>query len=246
MIGPIDWTAAPRCERLDLTEAMRAPDRVAGLVRWLERARRRYGELSPALLALRPPEWRTLLVALRDHGAPHLGEVVLFAQLWAPEAMYVAYPDLAEYAALLQAGGWGPPADLPELVSIWRGGRAASVEDLRAGRSWTTDRVVASSFAIDRRLCGVPGRSLVIKATVPRSQVASLVEPIVLSEIVLHALPSVVAIDGDEAEWIMEAARFQYLAAAKMRATPGHGLNPFPLYSSDLLTRGIRRWKRTP
>jgi hypothetical protein len=213
----IHFPSAIREERVRLLQALDAPDRVAALERWLEGARLRHGETSPALLALRPGDWKVLIDGLRGRNLPLLRETLGFAHLWVPQAMYVAYPELGEYARLLQSAGWGPPPGLPPIVSIWRGGRAKTVDELRLGRSWTLRRSVACGFAIDRRLRGATGDTMVLRAEVPRETIAAYVDPVTMLEIVLHAPPSTVGIDGSESDWIMAAAQEQYRLGAIIR-----------------------------
>jgi hypothetical protein len=59
------------------------------------------------------------------------------------------------------------PADLPEVVTIFRGGRGGDIEALADGTAWTLDPDCACYFAIYRG--GANG--MVIRAEIPRSEI---------------------------------------------------------------------------
>ncbi|MFZ2218221.1 MAG: hypothetical protein WAV85_05995 [Rhodoferax sp.] len=90
------------------------------------------------------------------------------------------------------------PAELPEVVTVWRGSSALTFEATRARYSWTTDRDLACWFAM--RFAGDNGSPLVLTADIPKRDIALFTNDRNESEAVLMRPPAA-RIDGDAGDW---------------------------------------------
>ena len=90
------------------------------------------------------------------------------------------------------------PAELPEVVTVWRGSSALTFEATRARYSWTTDRDLACWFAM--RFAGDNGSPLVLTADIPKRDIALFTNDRNESEAVLMRPPAA-RLDGDLSDW---------------------------------------------
>ena len=71
--------------------------------------------------------------------------------------------------AMFNYAAFSLPAHLPETVTVWRGTSALPFKQAVRGLSWTVDRDCACWFAM--RFAGKNGNPLVLKASVPKSNI---------------------------------------------------------------------------
>lgn len=90
------------------------------------------------------------------------------------------------------------PAELPDVVTVWRGTSHISIEDAQNGYSWTTDRDVACWFAM--RFAASNGSPLVLTADIAKRDIAFFTNERNESEVVLMR-PPVSRIDGNASDW---------------------------------------------
>lgn len=161
---------------------------------------RAFGSEPGAIARIPEINWRPVFLSLAANRSSYLKEALRFVQLEMPAVFERAVPDRAERIAIYDAAGFTLPPDMPDPVTLWRGGCEPSVEKLRRGTSWTTDRGVACFYAAHWWLAGLPGDPLVIKATLPRAMVLAVVSECE-RETLLRAPPAAVEVDGTVAEW---------------------------------------------
>lgn len=90
------------------------------------------------------------------------------------------------------------PAELPDVVTVWRGTSHLPIKEAKTGHSWTTDRDCACWFAM--RLAGNDGSPLVLAADVAKRDIALFTYERSESEAVLIRPPAA-RIDGDVRDW---------------------------------------------
>lgn len=90
------------------------------------------------------------------------------------------------------------PAELPDVVTVWRGSSALSFDATRARYSWTTDRDLACWFAM--RFADDNGSPLVLAADIAKRDIALFTNERSESEAVLMRPPAA-RIDGDVGDW---------------------------------------------
>ena len=91
------------------------------------------------------------------------------------------------------------PAELPDVVELWRGTSKLTIAEAREGYSWTTDRDTACWFAM--RFADTNGAPLVLTAEVAKSDIALFTNAREESEALLIRPPAAVKIDGDATDW---------------------------------------------
>lgn len=90
------------------------------------------------------------------------------------------------------------PAELPDVVTVWRGSSFLSFDKAKTGYSWSTDRETACWFAM--RFADRNGSPLVLTADVAKRDIALFTDDRSESEVVLMRPPSA-RIDGDVSNW---------------------------------------------
>lgn len=91
------------------------------------------------------------------------------------------------------------PADLPDVVTLWRGTSKLAIAEASKGFSWTTDRDTACWFAM--RFADLNGSQLVLTADVAKANIVLFHTGRNESEAVLMRPPLALAIDGDVTDW---------------------------------------------
>jgi len=108
-------------------------------------------------------------------------------------------------ASMFRYADFPLPVDLPELVTVWRGTLSLTLEQAAKGYCWTTNRDVASWFAM--RFASRNESALVLSAEVAKGDIALFHHGRAESEAVLMRPPAGVRIDGDQADWWQGADR---------------------------------------
>ena len=90
------------------------------------------------------------------------------------------------------------PADLPDVVTVWRGSSALTFNETVTRPAWTTDRDLACWFAM--RFADDNGSPLVLTADVAKGNIALFTNERSESEVVLMRPPAA-RIDGDVTDW---------------------------------------------
>lgn len=90
------------------------------------------------------------------------------------------------------------PADLPDVVTVWRGSSALTFNETVTRPAWTTDRDLACWFAM--RFADDNGSPLVLTADVAKGDIALFTNERSESEVVLMRPPAA-RIDGDVTDW---------------------------------------------
>lgn len=90
------------------------------------------------------------------------------------------------------------PAEIPDVLTVWRGTSSLPIDVARTGHSWTTDRDMACWFAM--RFADHNGSPLVLAADVAKSDIALFTNDRSESEAVLMRPPAA-RIDGDVSDW---------------------------------------------
>jgi len=125
--------------------------------------------------------------------------------------------DMFRYAA------FALPAELPDVVRVWRGSSKLSLEDASKGYSWTTDKDVACWFAM--RFAADNGAPLVLAADVPKTEIALFTDERSEQEALLLKPPAGLFIDGTEADWALghkrKEAAYQASRTAMLNAKGG-------------------------
>ena len=99
------------------------------------------------------------------------------------------------------------PAELPDVVKLWRGTSKLTIAEAREGYSWTTDRDTACWFAM--RFADTNGAPLVLTAEVAKSDIALFTNAREESEALLIRPPATVKIDGDVTDWQRRYAAYE-------------------------------------
>lgn len=90
------------------------------------------------------------------------------------------------------------PAELPDMVTVWRGTSYLAIGDDKTDYSWTTDRDMACWFAM--RFAENNGSPLVLTGDVAKRDIALFTNERSESEAVLMRPPAA-RIDGDVSDW---------------------------------------------
>jgi hypothetical protein len=101
-------------------------------------------------------------------------------------------------AALFRYAAFTLPAELPEVVTVWRGSSGLQLSEVKSGYSWSTNRDVACWFAM--RFADRNGSPLVLRADVSRPDIALFTNDRSESEAVLTRPPNA-RVDGDVSDW---------------------------------------------
>lgn len=143
--------------------------------------------------------FRAFLSSVWDHDHRHLIRAAATRRTLGHMFRYAAFP---------------LPADMPERVTLWRGTSVLSLNEAKAGYSWTTERDVACWFAM-RFENPAP---LVLATEVAKTDIALFGTERDESEAVLMRPPVKAWIDGTQTDWIDASARRQAKHARPMRS----------------------------
>lgn len=156
----------------------------------------------PVALTQLPPEvWRDAFAAMAAGRSGWFREALIFAWVYMINHLRQAFPERQEVVQLFEVAGLAAPPDLPELVRIWRGGCATSIDQLAALPSWTLDRGLACFYVTSHQARGTPGSPMLLSATVPRDAIVAWLDHNLEREVLLRAPPERVTLEGDAAEW---------------------------------------------
>lgn len=131
-------------------------------------------------------------------------------------------------AALFRYAAFTLPAELPEVVTVWRGSSSLQLSEAKTGHSWSTDRDVACWFAM--RFADRNGSPLVLRADVSKPDIALFTNDRSESEAVLMRPPNA-RVDGDVSDWTtcyrhhekaLRDAQTAWLSEPKFRLSVGH------------------------
>lgn len=101
-------------------------------------------------------------------------------------------------AYMFRYAAFEPPAELPDVVTLWRGTSYLPIEDAQKGYSWTTDRDMACWFSM--RFAEFNGSPLVLTANVSKHEIAMFTNERSESEVLLLRPPTA-SIDGNASDW---------------------------------------------
>lgn len=101
-------------------------------------------------------------------------------------------------AAVFRYSAFDLPAELPDVVTVWRGSSALTFNEAKTGYAWSTDRDVACWFAM--RFAENNGSPLVLTADIAKSDIVLFTNERSESEAVLMRPPAA-RIDGDVSDW---------------------------------------------
>lgn len=90
------------------------------------------------------------------------------------------------------------PAELPDVLTVWRGTSSLPIDIAKTGFSWTTDRDVACWFAM--RFAEHNGSPLVLAADIAKTDIALFTNDRSESEAMLIKPPTA-RIDGNLSDW---------------------------------------------
>ena len=107
---------------------------------------------------------------------------------------------------MFRKASFEPPAEMPELVTLYRGTSALPFSAAKCGCSWTTDKKVAAFFAM--RFAGSNGQPLVLRATVPKNAIVFYSNERSEREAVCFHVRGA-KIDGNPEEWEELMEQFQ-------------------------------------
>ena len=147
-----------------------------------------------------------------------------FSSVWDHDHRYVidAAKTRRTLAHMFRYAAFPLPAELPDVVTVWRGSSYLPFDDARTGYSWTTDRDLACWFAM--RFADRNGSPLVLTADIAKRDIALFTNDRKESEAVLMRPPAA-RIDGDVSDWTacyqrkqdaMNSDRKAYLNSARM------------------------------
>jgi hypothetical protein len=105
-------------------------------------------------------------------------------------------------AAMFHYAEFPLPAHLPERVRVWRGTSNRTLNQARAGYSWTTDRDVACWFAMRFAIHRDDWVPLVLTEEVNKSDIVLFHNDRNESEVVLVTPPKSARIWGDRDDWM--------------------------------------------
>ena len=117
------------------------------------------------------------------------------------------------------------PAELGPVFPVWRGVRGVSIEAARAGYSWTTNPLVAATWAehIGARDVGrISGEPLVLRREVKATDVIYYSDNHGMAEVVVDASPGG-EVDGDRDEWREAAIKYAAQLAVDGAVARGFG-----------------------
>ena len=124
-----------------------------------------------------------------------------FSSVWEHDHRYVidAAQTRRTLGYMFRYAAFPIPAELPDVVKLWRGTSKLTIAEAREGYSWTTDRDTACWFAM--RFADTNGAPLVLTAEVAKSDIALFTNAREESEALLIRPPAAVKIDGDATDW---------------------------------------------
>lgn len=99
-----------------------------------------------------------------------------------------------------------PSAELPEIVTLWRGTSRLTFDEAKTGYSWTTDRDTACWFAMRNSHLKNFHSPLVLTSDAPKTDVALFHDERREKEVVLLRLRAGAIVDGDVCDWRKAAA----------------------------------------
>ncbi len=108
-------------------------------------------------------------------------------------------------ASMFRYADFPLPTEMPERVTLWRGTSRLTPDEAVQGHCWTTNRDVASWFAM--RFASRSESALVLVAEVDRADIALYHHGRSESEVVLMRAPAGAKIDEGRAEWQQGADR---------------------------------------
>jgi hypothetical protein len=142
--------------------------------------------------------FRAYFSSVWDHDHRHVIDAAISRRTLAHMFRYAAFP---------------LPAELPDVVTLWRGTSKLPLDEARAGYSWTTDRDTACWFAM--RFADFNGSPLVLTAEVAKSDIALFHNERNESEAVLMRPPANVRIDGTIVDWVQGLDRYEVAKNAR-------------------------------
>lgn len=168
-----------------------------------------------------------LMVLVWALGAPVEVQRELLMRVWDHEHHYLKnWLSLADAKAMFTHAAFPVPADVPETLTVYRGGFGTSKRALAAGFSWTTDRDTACFFAMRYQGYDDWHTPMVLKATIRRDEIM-LMEPEHREfEVVIFGARGSV-IDGDVADWQSRCKLYQ--AEEKRRWEQFGSADPEPM-----------------
>lgn len=146
-------------------------------------------------------------VAMWRARIPHPAFRAFLANVWDHDHRYLiaAAQTRRRLAAMFRYAAFPMPAELPDVVRVWRGTSALDIAEARKGYAWTIDYDVACWFAM--RFEERNGMPLVLASEVRREDIALFHDEREERETVLMAPPRSVAIDGRVEDWRMGCER---------------------------------------
>ncbi|MBH1978488.1 MAG: hypothetical protein I8H67_08975 [Comamonadaceae bacterium] len=132
-----------------------------------------------------------------------------FSSVWEHDHRYVidAAQTRRTLGYMFRYAAFPIPAELPDVVTLWRGTSKLAIAEAREGHSWTTERDVACWFAM--RFADINGSPLVLSADVAKSDIALFTNARKESEALLIRPPAAVKIDGDVTDWQGRCASYE-------------------------------------
>ncbi|MEJ5896707.1 hypothetical protein WIT60_07595 [Aquabacterium sp. G14] len=124
-----------------------------------------------------------------------------FASVWEHDHRHViaAAESRRTLGHMFRYAAFPMPAELPDVVTLWRGSSWLTIAEAKKGYSWTTDRSTACWFAV--RFAQAGGRPLVLRADVAKSDIALFTNNRSESEAVLIRPPAAAVVDGNVSDW---------------------------------------------
>jgi hypothetical protein len=132
-----------------------------------------------------------------------------FSSVWEHDHHYVidAAQTRRTLGYMFRYAAFPIPAELPDVVTLWRGTSKLTIAEAREGYSWTIDRDAACWFAM--RFADINGAPLVLTAEVAKSDIALFTNAREESEALLIRPPAAVKIDGDVTDWQIGHDRYE-------------------------------------
>ena len=143
-----------------------------------------------------------------------------FSSVWGHDHRHVinAAQTRRTLAHMFRYAAFPLPAELPDVVTLWRGASKLTIAEVREGHSWTSDRDTACWFAM--RFADINGSPLVLSADVGKSDIALFHNERNENEAVLMRPAAAVKIDGDVTDWQGEFERYE-AQKTSAQAAPG-------------------------
>ena len=143
-----------------------------------------------------------------------------FSSVWEHDHRYVidAAQTRRTLGYMFRYAAFPIPAELPDVVRLWRGTSKLTIAKAREGYSWTTDRDTACWFAM--RFADTNGAPLVLTAEVAKSDIALFTNAREESEALLIRPPAAVKIDGDATDWQDGYDRYEAKKNKRQKAKP--------------------------